>query len=81
MFFEIQRFIYSQLLGLGIGSRAGSMKSNITLATAKEVPMRSTLLISGDFVVSLDQLKKECQCVKFSLIMRLLALINRRQKC
>jgi hypothetical protein len=48
--------VFSQLLGVGIGSRAGSMKSNNTLALAggKEiVPMRSTLLISGDFVVSL----------------------------
>lgn len=50
--------LFSQLLGMGIGSRAGSMKSNITLATAKEVPMRSsTLLISGDFVVSHFKLK------------------------
>ncbi|CAD5222742.1 unnamed protein product [Bursaphelenchus xylophilus] len=45
--------IKGQLLGPGIGTRTGSMKSNNALSV-KDVQMRSTLLISGDVVPNFD---------------------------
>ncbi|KAI6189109.1 Prestin [Aphelenchoides besseyi] len=47
--------IKGQLLGVGLGTRSGSMKSNNTVAfMSREMPVRSTLLISGDIVPNYD---------------------------
>ncbi|KAI1706720.1 sulfate permease family domain-containing protein [Ditylenchus destructor] len=65
---EVANGIKGQLLGVGIGTRAGSMKSmkstNAAVVAgfapafgqpgAKDLPTRSTLLISGDFVPNYD---------------------------
>ncbi|KAI6226493.1 hypothetical protein M3Y99_01288400 [Aphelenchoides fujianensis] len=53
-----QRGKWSVLLGVGLGTRSGSMKSNNTFAmvgpTSTNAPIRSTLLISGDIVPNYD---------------------------
>ncbi|KAI6216054.1 Prestin [Aphelenchoides besseyi] len=47
--------IKGQLLGVGLGTRSGSMKSNNTVTfMGREMPVRSTLLISGDIVPNYD---------------------------
>uniref|UniRef100_A0A914ECJ1 STAS domain-containing protein n=1 Tax=Acrobeloides nanus TaxID=290746 RepID=A0A914ECJ1_9BILA len=62
--------IKGQLMTVGIGTRTGSMKSAnaASIAGVKDVPMRSTLLISGDIVPNYEALNSEISWHKVIII-------------
>ena len=62
---------FRQILGVGIGTRTGSMKSAnaASLAgTTKDIPMRSTLLISGDIVPNYDTVSADSTVTKVVIV-------------
>uniref|UniRef100_A0A914QRS5 STAS domain-containing protein n=1 Tax=Panagrolaimus davidi TaxID=227884 RepID=A0A914QRS5_9BILA len=62
--------IRGQILGVGIGTRTGSMKSAnaASIAGTKDIPMRSTLLISGDIVPNYDTVSADSTVNKVVII-------------
>uniref|UniRef100_A0A7E4UL70 STAS domain-containing protein n=1 Tax=Panagrellus redivivus TaxID=6233 RepID=A0A7E4UL70_PANRE len=62
--------IKGQIMGVGIGTRTGSMKSAnaASIAGTKDIPMRSTLLISGDIVPNYDTVSADSSVMKVVII-------------
>ncbi|KAE9553276.1 hypothetical protein FO519_003534 [Halicephalobus sp. NKZ332] len=69
--FFVSENIKGQILGVGIGTRTGSMKSANAASLAgitKDVPMRSTLLISGDIVPNYDTVSADSTITKVVIV-------------
>ncbi|TKR78309.1 hypothetical protein L596_019133 [Steinernema carpocapsae] len=65
---EIVDDIKGQIMAVGIGTRTGSMKSNCGAAGFKEIPMRSTLLISGDIVPNYENTNVDQSLTKIAIL-------------